>query len=134
MIKSCVKIKPVTGGSENHNTREVKPKYLIPSEVENIHIVDAKIEDVRKEIEKKYIEKYGFLYDQNVLINPTPFIITNNNRYNNFFNSLIVILLTVADSSFLNIKACINSPVFKLYTTFQQKSGMATLFLIFLSP
>ena len=59
MIKSCIKIKPVTGGSENHNTREVKPKYLIPSEVENIHIVDAKIEDVLKEIEKKYIENVG---------------------------------------------------------------------------
>lgn len=53
MGKSCVKIKPVTGSSEKHNTREIEPKYLIPSEVENIHIVDSKIEDVRKEIKKK---------------------------------------------------------------------------------
>lgn len=59
MGKSCVKIKPVTGSSEKHNTREIEPKYLIPSEVENIHIVDSKIEDVRKEIEKKYFETVG---------------------------------------------------------------------------
>lgn len=56
MGKSCIKIKPVTGGSERHNTREVKPKYLIPSEVENIHIVDATIADVKKKIEQKYFE------------------------------------------------------------------------------
>lgn len=59
MIKSCIKIKPVTGSSEKHNIREIEPKYLIPSEVENIHIVDLKIEDVRKEIEKKYFETVG---------------------------------------------------------------------------
>lgn len=61
MGKSCVKIKPVTGSSENHNTREVEPKYLISLEngIENIHVIDAKIEDVRKEIEKKYFETVG---------------------------------------------------------------------------
>ena len=58
MGKSCVKIKPITGSSEKHNTREIEPKYLIPLEngIENIHIVDFKIEDVRKEIEEKYFE------------------------------------------------------------------------------
>lgn len=61
MGKSCVKIKPITGSSEKHNTREIEPKYLIPLEngIENIHIVDFKIEDVRKEIEEKYFETVG---------------------------------------------------------------------------
>ena len=45
--------------SEIHNTREIEPKYLIKSEVPNIHIVDAKIEDVRKEIGKKYFDTVG---------------------------------------------------------------------------
>ncbi len=61
MGKSCVKIKPVTGSSEKHNTREIEPKYLIPLEngIENRNVVDFKIEDVRKEIEKKYFETVG---------------------------------------------------------------------------
>ena len=59
MGKSCVKIKPVTASSEKHNTREIEPKYLIEKEAENVHIVDAKIENIRKEIEKKYFETVG---------------------------------------------------------------------------
>jgi hypothetical protein len=49
-------------------------------------------------------EKYGFLYDQNVLINPTPFIITNNNRYNNFF---ILNDIVAADKSSIMIPSTI---------------------------
>ena len=61
MGKSCVKIKPITGSSEKHNTREIEPKYLIPLEngIENIHIVDSKIEDVRKEIEENILKQLG---------------------------------------------------------------------------
>ena len=66
MGKSCVKIKPITGSSEKHNTREIEPKYLIPLEngIENIHIVDFKIEDVRKEIEEKYFEKKHLFHEK----------------------------------------------------------------------
>ena len=59
MTKSCIKIKPITGSSEKHNTREIEPKYLIQGQVPNIHIVDSKIKDVRNEIEKKYFETVG---------------------------------------------------------------------------
>ncbi len=61
MVKSCIKIKPVTGSSEKHNTREIEPKYLIPLEngIKNLHMVDSSIEDVRKQIEKKYFESVG---------------------------------------------------------------------------
>lgn len=59
MVKSFIKFKPITSSSESHNTREIEPKYLIENSAVNIHIVDAKIEDVRISIEKKYLENVG---------------------------------------------------------------------------
>jgi len=48
-------------------------------------------------------EKYGFLYGQNV-ITPNPFIITNNNSYNNFF---ILNDIVAADKSSIMIPSTI---------------------------
>lgn len=59
MPKSFIKIKPVTGNSEKHNTREIEPKYLIEKSAENISFGDMTIEEKRKQLEKLVKEKTG---------------------------------------------------------------------------
>lgn len=59
MPKSFIKIKPVTGNSEKHNTREISPKYLIPGSAENISFGDMSIIEKRKELEELVKEKTG---------------------------------------------------------------------------
>ena len=59
MPKSFIKIKPVTGSSEAHNTREIKPKYLIPSSNENISFGEMSIVEKRAQLEKLVKEKTG---------------------------------------------------------------------------
>ena len=89
MGKSCTKIKPVTGGSEKHNTREIEPKYLIPLEngIENIHIVDAKIKDVREEIEQKYFESVGQkMQSKSTPIREAVILLPDNNNDKNLEN------------------------------------------------
>ena len=56
MTKSCIKIKPITGSSEKHNTREIEPKYLIQGQVPNIHIVDSKIKDVGMKLKRNILK------------------------------------------------------------------------------
>lgn len=87
MAKSCVKINSVTGSSESHNNREIDPKYLIKNEVPNLHIVDAKIEDVRKRIEEKYLKSVG----QKMQAKATPIreaiiLLPDNDNYKNIQN------------------------------------------------
>lgn len=59
MPKSFIKIKPVTGNSERHNLREVKPKYCIEASAENYHVSDEKIGDALKRIRENYQDKVG---------------------------------------------------------------------------
>lgn len=59
MPKSFIKIKPVTGNSERHNTREISPKYLISGSAENYHVSDEKISEVLKKVQENYLEKVG---------------------------------------------------------------------------
>ena len=60
MVKSFIKVKPVTANSETHNTRKIPPKYLInnPSS-DNMHIWDFSIEEKRKEVEERYRRNIG---------------------------------------------------------------------------
>lgn len=59
MAKSFIKIKPVTGNSENHNQRFITPKYLISPSNDNVHIGDFSIQKKREEIENKYLQNVG---------------------------------------------------------------------------
>lgn len=59
MPKSFIKIKPVTGNSENHNTRKIEPKYLIPGSAENISFGDMTLKEKRAELEILVKEKTG---------------------------------------------------------------------------
>ena len=59
MPKSFIKIKPVTVNSENHNTRKIKPKYLIPGSAENICFGDMTLKEKRAELEILVKEKTG---------------------------------------------------------------------------
>lgn len=59
MPKSFIKIKPVTVNSENHNTRKIKPKYLIPGSAENISFGDMTLKEKRAELEILVKEKTG---------------------------------------------------------------------------
>lgn len=59
MAKSFIKIKPVTGNSENHNQRFITPKYLINPSNDNVHIGDFSIEKKRQEIENRYLQNVG---------------------------------------------------------------------------
>ena len=47
MPKSFIKFKPITGNSEKHNTREIKPKYLIPGSAENLSYADMTLKEKR---------------------------------------------------------------------------------------
>ena len=59
MPKSFIKIKPITGNSETHNTRKIPPKYLVTPSNENLSIGEFSIEEKRKEIEEKYFRSVG---------------------------------------------------------------------------
>ncbi len=59
MPKSFIKIKPVTAQSENHNTRKIKPKYLIEPSAENISFADSTICEKMQELEKLVKAKTG---------------------------------------------------------------------------
>lgn len=59
MPKSFIKIKPITGNSETHNTRKIPPKYLVTPSNENLSIGEFSVEEKRKEIEEKYFRSVG---------------------------------------------------------------------------
>lgn len=59
MPKSFIKIKPVTGQSEAHNSRDISPKYLITPSNENINISDSSISQRRAQIEELYLKSVG---------------------------------------------------------------------------
>lgn len=59
MPKSFIKFKPITGNSEKHNTREIKPKYLIPGSAENLSYADMTLKEKKEVLQKLVKEKTG---------------------------------------------------------------------------
>lgn len=89
MPKSFIKIKPITGNSETHNTRKIPPKYLVTPSNENLSIGEFSVEEKRKEIEEKYFRSVGQKMQKKATpIREAVVLLPNDNNRKNIRNLL----------------------------------------------